>query len=551
MSPQDISNNLEELAKKPDKEAPDGKKNVEPAVAIVSVEAIKVKPGQEPSDKKKKGHFHRLRSDEHQYYTACCQNLLRENLLLLAIALLLSMAGILGQGLFFNIKGVLYNLDGTIRFFFYIAFFFLAVSTACFLGVAFLSIIVNNLFSRFAVLANQETRLGDKRHLLALFSDAYACFQASKMLSGAGIGATLCFVVIYMLHQSVLLGLALLIALIGLAGLAYFYASSIQKNANKVARKPIPLLEDEVANIFPGSVPREIEEKPDVPDVDEKIQIASLMAILQSRVPKIRKEAVKLLGRLATPDTLNAVIPMLGDTVSEVRAQAIAVLGKSGEKSMREPLRCMLYDDNADVRAAVVEAIGNLGDDDAFDLIVQALDDAAPEVRGAAAEALANLGIKKAVKYIVAKMKDKDWFVRHKAVIALGKVKTELPLDAIENLLQAARDEHNYVNSSARHLLKKLVVEMSQKDPICEEIRQFLDKVANDERVTSESAKPVSLNRQETAAASSQPETNTADTSTIGSSPITLHLPDVVIPVTPAATGNSKGTAANTSASDD
>lgn len=449
-------------------------------IVPIAVEANKAKTISEPPSegKKKRAAIHRMRSEEQQYFVATAQKFGEENVTMLVLSLALAGCGMIALALCLQWRPA----ENYLAVFYYTAMFILAFAEVGLCGASVLVLRSNALFARFAVLASQETRLGDKKYLQTLFGSGYAYKQAARIAALIGVAALVLCVLLLLSYCNVLLALCLIVFCLVVGAGVYSYMRAIEKTG-KAPRKPLPLLEEDVANVFPGTLPREPEEKP---DVDERLQLVSLLAIVKNGVPKVRREAIKIMGRLNISDVLGAVIPSLSDSVSEVRAQAVSVLGKTGEKSMREPLKCLLYDDAAEVRAAVVEALGNLGDEDSFDRLVQALDDAAPEVRGTAAEALAELGHKKAAKHIVPKLRDKDWYVRHKAVIALGKIKGDLSLDALEGLLDASKDEHQYVASSAKHLLRKVHHEMSPKDTMYDEIKKMLDK-AGEEKVGQDS----------------------------------------------------------------
>lgn len=437
-----------------------------------------------PTEKKRKT-MHRMRTEEKLYYIASCEKFQYEVKELLRIEAFLSSVLLLGCifMLQFTVSVVAASSMLTL-----LSLFFLVLGTITLLVSLFMSVVANAFLARFLVLANQETRLGDKKYLVSLVAKGYAYKQGSKVLFTSTILSLVLFLLVGLLASHPFWATILFLAISGIGGAIFFYMQMIEKSSvNKTPRKPLPVIEEDISNSFPGSLPREREEKG---DVDERLQLSSILAVLQSRVPKVRRDAIKALGKIGTPDAINTLVTALGDPVSEVRAQTVAVLGKSGEKSIREPLKCLLYDEAPEVRAAVSEALGNLGDEETLDLLIHALDDNAPEVRGTAAEALGNLGNKRALKYLVAKMKDKDWFVRHKTVIAVGKIKTELSTEAITHLIQSAGDENEYVVIAAKHVLKRLWHEMSQNDPFYGEIKKALEKVSDKELAAMESAKP-------------------------------------------------------------
>ncbi len=459
---------------------------------------IKFKPNQEnPQENSTKTRSHLLDREEKQFYGFSCKKFQQESWIMMAISGFLTGFILLFYALFLkNDKGNVW-LD--------IALFSVAIaqlSLFCALGMSIFSHI---FLARFEVLNSQEHLTGDKKNLLALFNKGYSYKQGTKILVFLGMIGLITFLFFYLAHINIMLSLCILIAMAGILYWAYIYVRMLQKSGLVHSHhKLFSLLEEDSSSIFSEENKAEIE---------EKIVLSGIQAILQSNSVKVRQNAVKALGKLSTQEAIYLLTKNLGDPVPEVRAQVASVLGKSGEKSVREPIKCLLNDEAPEVRVAVAEALGNLKDETALDALIDALDDSCPEVRGAASEALGNLRKKKSIKPLLSQIKDKDWFVRHKVILALGKMKEELPVEGIEKLMQATEDENEYVSIAARHVLKKISGEMSHEDPLYEEVTEALEQEAarkNKKSENLESKDAVSEKTQEDKAlAKEKPEVET------------------------------------------
>ena len=150
----------------------------------------------------------------------------------------------------------------------------------------------------------------------------------------------------------------------------------------------------------------------------------------QSRIPRLRVEAARVLGDFGTAARMAApaLIESLKDRDPIMRRNAAFALGKIGA-----PARL------------------------ATPALAQALCDRNDEVRMYAAIALKRLGpgAEAAIPALRAAMKDPNWQVRERAALAVGTVgrNREGVVEALEAALQ---DEHRYVRSSAALALATL-----------------------------------------------------------------------------------------------
>lgn len=461
---------LEEFYEKNQKEPAEVKRLISEGAIQVFREAdqVKLKPTPEPlmesEAKKKKIRKRRLTADANQYYRTSSLKFREENWALITVGVFMGIASLMVCGLS--------RPKSTIE---YLALLFLGVGATAFIATLFLSVLSNNFFTRFVILSEQPTRVGDKKNLLYFFTKGYCYKQSAKAVLLAGCSGLVLYVIFVVMSSSYFIATLVLLVAVAITFGLHYYMYHIESSFNsKSPRKPLPFLEEDISNVFPGILPKEPEEKV---EVDDKIVFSSLMAVMKNSTVKVRRDAIKALGKIGSPEAINHLVSALGDPEPEIRAQAVSVLTGVEDKSIHEAIKCLFYDNAPEVRAVVSEFLGYLPEDgDSLDFLLISLEDQVPEVRGVAAEALGRLGKRKAIKYLLPRMKDRDWFVRHKAAIALGKMKADLSIDAIEHLIHAVSDENEYVSLASEHILRKMAEEMAGDDPLYDEVVAALEK---------------------------------------------------------------------------
>ena len=430
---------------------------------------VKLKPVQEVDQKREVKY---LNSEECNYYNACCNKFTQENRTFIGTAEIIA-------GFLFIVYYILsrqLNLEFN-RIYISSLAAILSITEISLLFSISLGILSNSYFYRFQVLSNQKTKEGHKTNLLQLFNKGYSRKQLSKILLYCSFAGVTLFWLVFISSIDILIPFCVFFFMTGVGFIFYNYMKKIEnKGMKQIPRKPLPVLEESASNIFPGIFSQE-----NKININEKILLAGLQAILQSESVKVRRNAVKALGKISENEAIYILVRYLGDTAPVVRAQVASVLGKLGDKSVKEPLKCLLNDEASEVRAAAADALGNLNDNTAVDILISLLDDSSPEVRGSAAEALGNIRKKESIKPLLKQIKDKDWFVRHKVIVALGKMRDELPIDGIEKLMWATKESNEYVSSSAKYVLKKISGDMTQKDPLYQEVAEILKKIDDDE----------------------------------------------------------------------
>ncbi|MGC4113129.1 MAG: HEAT repeat domain-containing protein [Myxococcales bacterium] len=108
--------------------------------------------------------------------------------------------------------------------------------------------------------------------------------------------------------------------------------------------------------------------------------------------------AVRVLGRVGTPDDLPLLKQALRSEHTDVRLAAAEAAQALGEAGAAELLRLALADEAPPVRAAAARGLGAFPSEETFAALGEALDDREASVSAAAAEALGELGEARAIE---------------------------------------------------------------------------------------------------------------------------------------------------------
>ncbi len=135
----------------------------------------------------------------------------------------------------------------------------------------------------------------------------------------------------------------------------------------------------------------------------------------------------------------------LDDDAWRVRTLAIRDLVRLGSDAASDLIAGM-HDENRHVRHITVTAIGILGIKEAADDLMKLLtDDSDPIVRGQAAQALGQIGCKRALSTLeVVSEKDESMHVKHRAVLAVGRLKEGAVSGPGDIATWAGIDEKNF-----------------------------------------------------------------------------------------------------------
>jgi HEAT repeat protein len=187
--------------------------------------------------------------------------------------------------------------------------------------------------------------------------------------------------------------------------------------------------------------------------------IPALAAGLDSRSAETRIAAIRALGRTAI---MEAAIPIL-DRVVEGRLDAPERSVKNSLanccRSHPETLVRYLEQTQGPTRELLARVLAELASPElGEDLLVLAAD-TLPEVRASAARALGNTNASYTLPALQSLATDPEWFVRLRAVVALGEIEN---VGKIEILLRSLCDANRHVRQRAAWALARMEPQLEQ-----------------------------------------------------------------------------------------
>ena len=334
--------------------------------------------------------------------------------------------------------------------------------------------------------------VASSNRILSAINNAYVYKQTSKTLFVVAVIA-LIMTVTLLLTADIKLILAFFLCIAPIFFAIHRYIKIVKKSAQERTMSLLkPVIDADNPSVF-----SEVAARTNVVEGSSDRTFSSLMSILANPSPRVRSQAIKFLGKHATAEAIDTIINMLGDPNADVRSQAAIVLGKFGERGTKEALKSLLYDEDANVRRSAAESLGRLRVGSATNILISLLEDESPEVRGCAAEALGYIKKAKAIEKIADKINDEDWFVRYKVAISLGKFAGHLSEEIIEKIILLVDDENEYVQSSARNALEKILQQLNSDHPLHDKIQQVLNKNKSDDKQHQEQQEKADESPQE------------------------------------------------------
>ena len=171
-----------------------------------------------------------------------------------------------------------------------------------------------------------------------------------------------------------------------------------------------------------------------------------------------KKEAIRELGRLATPAAVQALSLALSDGNAEIRGSAFEALETMGSDDAIAAISSAALDADPWVRAEAVTALASGDSDSAAQYLSLSLDDPDPRVRMAVIEALADVPFgsvpsEQAVAALNRALSDEDPDVRMQALDSIEELGGEV---AYEALMRAKRDQDARIADAAKRSLSSL-----------------------------------------------------------------------------------------------
>ncbi len=200
--------------------------------------------------------------------------------------------------------------------------------------------------------------------------------------------------------------------------------------------------------------------------------VGPVKALLQEERAGLRREAVIILGRIATAQSVDPLLRSLRDEDATVRAEAAVALGRAGERRAIDPLSRLLDDRDRLVRDAAIRALGLSNRPEALAPLTRAAADDDWRTRISAAANLARLGeqsqaqssndgddsapllnpaqAQKRRDTLLALLDDPAWQVRRAAILAAQRLGDEALL---EPLIDRLEDDHWLIERTAHEAL--------------------------------------------------------------------------------------------------
>jgi len=178
--------------------------------------------------------------------------------------------------------------------------------------------------------------------------------------------------------------------------------------------------------------------------------IPALSEALRDRDPEARNAALRGLGRLGSPEAADEILHWLAESGLNV---PILPLQNALINCCRERPQILLpYLKLAgpELREVLARVLGEVASPSLGTALIGLADDELPELRAAAARALSNAQPGHAVEVLGELSRDPVWFVRLRAVVAIGKL---YDTKALPHLLNALTDSNRLVRMRAAEAL--------------------------------------------------------------------------------------------------
>mgnify|MGYP001556584025 CR=1 FL=1 len=144
-----------------------------------------------------------------------------------------------------------------------------------------------------------------------------------------------------------------------------------------------------------------------------------------------KREAIRELGRLGTPEAIQVLSLALSDEHRAVRGLALEALSRIGGDDALAAIASMAAEADPFARGKAAQAIAMAGGDSARAYLDLALRDADPRVRAAAIESFVELNDERTRSLVRSALQDPDPKVRARAVDVLENLEDEAAFDAL------------------------------------------------------------------------------------------------------------------------
>jgi hypothetical protein len=190
-----------------------------------------------------------------------------------------------------------------------------------------------------------------------------------------------------------------------------------------------------------------------------KEAIPALAAGLDSRMGEIRIAAVRALGRTAITEAAIPILDRVVDGKLDAPERSLKTALANCCRSYPEILIRYLEQTQGPVRELLARVLAELASPDLGEELLVLAGDQLPEVRASAARALGNTNMSYTLPALHSLASDAEWFVRLRAVVALGQVEN---VAKTRILLRSLCDENRHVRQRAAWALARMEPQLEQ-----------------------------------------------------------------------------------------
>ncbi|MEO5355928.1 MAG: HEAT repeat domain-containing protein [Nitrospirae bacterium YQR-1] len=166
-----------------------------------------------------------------------------------------------------------------------------------------------------------------------------------------------------------------------------------------------------------------------------------IIGALNDSTISVKVAAVRALGAMKERDAVMQLVDKLSEDDSLIRRATLEALGSIGDKRAAYPMLSMLRDHDMMIRQKAVDYILQVADADVIPDVIGLMRDKDVNVRRCAVDVLNGLRDQRTSEVLLKAMKDSDWWVRQIATDALSELKGENIVKFFIIMLKDAGDE--------------------------------------------------------------------------------------------------------------
>jgi len=189
-----------------------------------------------------------------------------------------------------------------------------------------------------------------------------------------------------------------------------------------------------------------------------------IISALNDESLEVRSAAVKNLGKMRDPESVDPLIERLTENDPQMKKLAVDALRAIGDKRAAQPMIEFLKDDDMLLRQKAAECIIETADPEVVPDIISLMKDGDVNIRRCAVEVLNNLKDPRTSDALMKAIKDSDWWVRQIATDSLTAIKGDRIVQAFIGM---ARDPDESMRRCAVEFFNK-VHDESTFEPLLE-----------------------------------------------------------------------------------